>query len=341
MVQKIGVGLIGAGFAADIHANAYRRLPNVDLIAVYSRTAEHAKKFAKEHSLKAWFTDMDEMLKLPDIDAVSIALPNYLHAQAALKAIEYGKNLIVEKPLTTSLEDAEKVVEAAKKKSVKLMYAENILFAPSMRRAKEIIDEGAIGNILAVEARESHSGSHSPFALKKEYCGGGTLIHLGVHPIGVALWLIDSPVDRVYAEIGNLYHKIEVEDHASLFIRFKNNSIATIHASYIVKGGIDDRVEIYGTEGSIYVDLFRVGPLKVYSEKGYSYVVEKASISTGWTIPSVDEIWQLGYEREIEHFVNCLINDEEPFPNGEFGKRVLEVVFAAYKSAEEKKPQKL
>ncbi|KYH41335.1 MAG: hypothetical protein AYL32_006200 [Candidatus Bathyarchaeota archaeon B26-2] len=341
MVRRIGAGLIGAGFAANIHANAYKRLPNVDVVAVYSRTAKRAEKFAKDHSLKAWYTDMDELLERQDIDVVSVAIPNYLHAQAALKAIEHGKHVIVEKPLTTTIEDADKVIEAAKKKGVKLMYAENILFSPSMRRAKEIIDEGAIGDILVVEARESHSGSHSPYALKKEYCGGGALMNLGVHPIGAALWLIDSPVDRVYAEMGNLYHKLEAEDHASLFIRFKNNSLATIHASYTVKGGIDDRVEMYGTDGSIYVDLFRVSPVKVYSEKGYSYVVEKATISTGWTLPSVDEVWQLGYEREIEHFVNCVINDEEPFPGGEFGKRVLEVVFAAYKSVEEKRPQRL
>ena len=84
-----------------------------------------------------------------------------------------------------------------------------------------------------------------------------------------------------------------------------------------------------------------MSPVKVYSEKGYSYVVEKATISTGWTFPSVDEIWQLGYEKEIEHFVNCVVNDEEPFPGGEFGKKVLEVVFAAYKSVEEGRPQRL
>ncbi|HDJ04743.1 MAG TPA: Gfo/Idh/MocA family oxidoreductase, partial [Candidatus Bathyarchaeota archaeon] len=187
VVKRVGAGLIGAGFAANIHANAYKRLPNVDVVAVYSRTAERAKKFAEDHGLKAWYTDMDELLEREDIDIVSIAIPNYLHAKAALKAIEHGKNVIVEKPLTTTIEDADKLIEAAKREGVKLMYAENMLFSPAMRRAREIIEEGAIGDILVVEARESHSGSHSPYALKKEYCGGGSLMNLGVHPIGVAL----------------------------------------------------------------------------------------------------------------------------------------------------------
>ena len=339
MAKDVGVGLIGAGFAAGIHIDAYKKLPYVNVVAVYSRTAERAKKFAENHGLKYWYTDMDEMLKRPDIDLVSVVIPNYLHAMAALKAIEHDKHVIVEKPFTTTVEDAAKVVDAAKKKGLKVMYAENMLFSPPLRRAKQIIDEGAIGDVLIVEARESHSGSHSPYALKKEYCGGGVLMNLGVHPIAIALWLIDSPVDHVYAEMGNLYHKLEAEDHASLFIRFKDDRLATIHASYTVKGGIDDRVEIYGTDGLIFVDLSHASPLKVYSEKGYSYVVEKASLSTGWSFPAVDEVWQLGYANEIEYFVNCVREDKEPFPDGEFGKKVLEVVSAAYKSVEEKKPQ--
>ncbi|HIE13869.1 TPA: DUF3883 domain-containing protein [Candidatus Bathyarchaeota archaeon] len=107
MVERVGAGLIGAGFAANIHANAYNRLPNVDVVAVYSRTSERARKFAEEHGVKAWYTDLDEMLERKDIDVVSVAIPNYLHAWAALKAIEYGKNVIIEKPLTTTIEDEE------------------------------------------------------------------------------------------------------------------------------------------------------------------------------------------------------------------------------------------
>lgn len=340
-MMQIGAGLIGAGFAASLHVDAYRRVPNVEVVAVYSRTAERAKKFAADHGLKVWYKDLEEMLKRPDIDVVSVVVPNHLHAEKALQAIEQGKNVIVEKPFATSVSDADKLVKAAEKKNVKLMYAENMLFSPPVQRAKRIIDEGAIGEILTVEARESHSGSHSPYALKKEYCGGGVLMNLGVHPIGMTLGLINSPVDRVYAEMGNLYHKLEAEDHASLIMRFKNNAIATIHTSYIVKGGLDDRAEIYGTEGSIYIDLWRTSPVKVYSEKGYSYVVEKASLSTNWTFPSVDEVWQLGYSREIEHLINCIVEDKKPFPDGEFGKKVLEVVFAAYKSVDEGKPQTL
>lgn len=340
-MKRIRVGLIGAGFAASLHFNAYKKLPIVEVVGVYSRTADHARRFADDHGLKRWCTDVEELVEWSDLDAVSVVVPNYLHARMAMKAIEHGKNVIVEKPLATSIQDAEEVVKAAARGNVKLMYAENMIFSPSVKRAKAIIDEGAIGRILALEARESHSGSHSPYALKKEYCGGGALMNLGVHPIGLALWMIDSPVIRVYSEMGNLYHELEAEDHASLLMKFKNKAIATIHASYTVKGGLDDRVEIYGADGSIYIDLFRTSPVKVYSEKGYSYVLEKADLSKNWTFPSVDEIWQLGYSAEIEHFVGCIVEDKEPFPNGEFGKKVLEVVFAAYRSGQERKPSRI
>ena len=98
MVRRIGAGPIGAGFAANIHANSYGRIPDVEVVATYSRTAEHAKKFAEHHNLEAWYTDVEEMLKRSDIDVVSVVVPNYLHARLSLKAIEYGKNVIVEKP---------------------------------------------------------------------------------------------------------------------------------------------------------------------------------------------------------------------------------------------------
>ncbi|MCD6088187.1 Gfo/Idh/MocA family oxidoreductase [Candidatus Bathyarchaeota archaeon] len=91
----------------------------MNVVAVYSRTAERAKKFAENHGLKYWYTDMDEMLKRPDIDLVSVIIPNYLHAMAALKAIEHDKHVIVEKTFTTTVEDAAKVVDAVKEERLK------------------------------------------------------------------------------------------------------------------------------------------------------------------------------------------------------------------------------
>ena len=120
-MRKIGVGLIGAGFAANLHVSAYKKLPNVEVVGVYSRTADRARRFAGDHGLKRWCTDVEELVKWSDLDAVSVVVPNYLHARLALEAIEHGKSVIVEKPLATSIQDAEEVVKAAARQKVKLM----------------------------------------------------------------------------------------------------------------------------------------------------------------------------------------------------------------------------
>lgn len=337
--DKIGIGIVGAGWAADnIHAPCYIRNPAVELIAVSSRTENHARDFARKYGVKSWYTDYEKMLECEEIDIVDVCVPNYLHAEVSIAAAEAGKDVICEKPLAISVEQADRMVKTAKEQRIKLMYAENSLFAPALTRAKGIVDEGGIGRILSVEARETHSGSHSKFATERRYSGGGCLLHLGSHPVGIALWLVGKPVKRVYAEIGNLYHSIEVEDFASMFIRFKDNEAATIHANYITKGGIDDRVEIYGTKGVILADWVKSNQVRVFSEKGYSYAVEKAELTTGWANVTVNDLWDLGYINELRYFVECVADDKEPFPTGEFGREVLKVIFAGYESADMGKP---
>lgn len=336
---KIGIGIVGAGWVANnVHMPCYMQNPNVELVSVADVSEKVAKSFAQKYGCKAWYTDYKKMVKHRDVDVVDVCVPNYLHADVAIAATEAEKNVICEKPLAISLEQANKMIRSAKRHGVKLMYAENSLFAPALTRVKGIIDEGGIGKILYVEARETHSGSHSPFAIKKKYSGGGCLLHLGCHPVGVSLWLIGKPVKRVYAETGNLYHDIEVEDFATLLIRFKDGEASTIQANYITKGGMDDRVEIYGTDGVILANWSKSNQVRVFSEKGYSHVVEKVDISTGWANVTVHDLWDLGYVNELQYFVECIAGDKEPFPTGEFGRDVLEVIFAGYESAKEGKP---
>jgi len=338
-LKKIGIGIVGAGWVADnIHAPCHMKNPSAKIVAVADILEKAAKSLAQKYGCKAWYTDYKKMFERSDIDVIDICVPNYRHADISVSATEAGKNVICEKPLAISVEQADKMVASAKRHGVKLMYAENSLFAPALTRAKGIIDEGGIGKILYIEARETHSGSHSPFAIQKKYSGGGCLLHLGCHPVGESLWLIDKPVKRVYAETGNLYHDIEVEDFATLLMRFEDDRASTVQANYITKGGMDDRVEIYGTDGVMLVNWTKSDQVRVFSEKGYSYAVEKVDITTGWANVTVNDLWDLGYTNELRHFVECVAEDKKPFPNGEFGRNVLKVIFAGYKSAEEGKP---
>ena len=346
----VKAAIIGSGFSANIHAEGYERSPLSELVTASSPTEEHIRSFADKHGLKDYYTDYREMLRREDIDLVSVCVPNYLHHQVAIAALEAGKHVVCEKPLAVTLQEAEDMVEAAKRKGVRLFYGENWLFAPALARVMEIVKGGAIGEVLYFKAKEAHSGSHSPYALSRRYCGGGCLIHLGIHPIGFGLALKEGvkPV-RVYAEISgggerNLVHpNCEGEDFAILVIDFEDGSRGFIEANYITKGGIDDVVEIYGTEGVIKVNFSLGSPIKVFSLNGYDYAVEKAETTKGWTFPAFDEVWSQGLIQEIAHFVECVALDKDPRygADGEGGKNALQIVMAGYESAEKGMPIEL
>ena len=335
-MKKIGMGLVGAGFLSEVYASCYREIPDVELVAVSSRTEEHARSFAAKYGLRAWYTSYEDMFEQDEVDAVNVCVPNFLHASVTISAAEHGKHVLCTKPLAISMQEADMMVKACENAGVKLMYGENWLYTPACERIRGMIEERALGRILAIEAREQHSGSHSPYATRKEYCGGGVLIHMAVHPIGLIMDLMNRPVERVYAELGNLLHDLEVEDYAVLVMRFKGGGSGIAQSNYITKGGMQDRVEIYGSEGMAFMDLTHANPIRVYSDIGYSYVVEKASMSHGWTSPVINEREHYGFSNMLRHFVRCIVRDEEPTSTGEFGRDVLEVIFAGYESSGKK-----
>jgi len=335
-MKKIGVGFVGSGFLADKFAACYRQDPRVKMVAVSSKTTAHAKGFAEKYGLEDWYTDYEKMLERDDIDAVNVCVPNFLHSQVTISAAEHGKHVLCTKPLAITLDQADRMVRACERANVKLMYGENWLYTPAAERIREIINEGALGRLLVIEAREQQSGSHSPYATKKEYCGGGVLIHMAVHPIGFIMHTMNRPVRRVYAELGNMLHNIEAEDYAVLLMRFEGGGSGIAESNYITKGGMQDRIEIYGSEGMAFINLTHENPIRIYSDVGYSYVVEKASMSRGWTSPVIDENYQYGFINMLRHFVTCIIEDKEPISTGEFGREVLRVVSAGYESSRKK-----
>ena len=118
---KVGVGFIGAGFLADMYARCYREMPNVDLVAVSSKTERHAREFAEKYGLKAWYTDHEDMLKRSDIEAVNICVPNYLHAQMTISSAEHEKHVLCTKPLAINMKQADDMVRACNRAGVKLL----------------------------------------------------------------------------------------------------------------------------------------------------------------------------------------------------------------------------
>ncbi len=336
-MQRTKVAILGAGFITDIHIESYHRfVPEAEVVAVYARNADKAKAFAAKHNIAAWYDDLDDIIANSGCEIVDICLPNYLHATATLKAAAAGKHIIIEKPLAITLEEADAMIDACKKAGVKLMYAEELCFAPKYERVRQMVNEGAIGNIFMLKQAEKHSGPHTDWFYDINLSGGGVLMDMGCHAIAWFRWMLNNPpIKSVYASMSTVLHqhRTKGEDNSVVIIEFENGVTAVAENSWAKHGGMDDKSEVYGTGGVVYADLFMGNAAISYSKSGYGYAMEKADTTIGWSFTVFEEVFNQGYPHELKHFIDCVQNDKQPLVTGEDGRAVLEVIYAAYASA--------
>ena len=239
-MSKVRVGLVGCGFSANLHIEGYKQLPpeRCEVSAVCGVPKSDAEAFAAKHGIPAAFGGMDEMLAGAELDAVDLAVPNYLHAPFIIRAAKAGKHVFCEKPLTgyfgergapedeligktvskakmleQVIQQCDAVTDAVASSGIKFGYAENWVYAPSFVKLWRLA-QAAGGTILRIEAEESHSGSHADYAKQWRTSGGGSLIVKGSHPLGAALqlkhWEGESKFGKpiraasVVCEVGNL-----------------------------------------------------------------------------------------------------------------------------------------
>lgn len=338
-MKKTKVTLLGAGFIADIHMESYLRfVPEAEVVAVYSRNPERAKTFAGKHGIPRVFTDMEEAITESDCEVVDICIPNFLHARATLAAAEAGKHIIIEKPFCLNLEEADAMIEACRKNNLKLMYAEELCFAPKYERIRKLVqEEGAVGRIYQLKQSEKHSGPHSDWFYDIDQSGGGVLMDMGCHGLAWFRWMLGGRPKAlsVYATMGTFLHgkRTRGEDNSVTIVEFEEGTHGIAENSWAKHGGMDDRVEIHGTGGVVYADLFMGSSALTYSEKGYGYALEKAGSTKGWTFTMFEEAFNQGYPQELKHFIECVREDKPPLVTGEDGRAVMEMMCAAYESA--------
>jgi predicted dehydrogenase len=337
MDKKIKIGMVGSGFVADLHVYSLQHfVPNAEVVAVAS--PHGAGKFAEERGIPNAFGDYRDLLKMKDLDMISIGVPNDLHCQVTLDAAAAGKHIICEKPLCKTLEEADLMLEACKSNGVLLLYAEELLFAPKYVRARNLVEDGAVGTPFLVKQSEEHSGPHMPWFWDVDRSGGGVMLDMGCHSVEYTRWVLGKPaVKSVTAFMGTYVHMARTrgEDHTFCIVEYEGNKIAMVEDSWAKGGGVDDRCEIYGDKGHTRADLLRGSSLLTYSENGYGYAVEKAGSTRGYTFTMFEEAWNYGFPQEMQHFVNCAMGTETPMETGEDGREVLKILYAAYQSAGE------
>jgi predicted dehydrogenase len=346
MKEKVKVLLIGAAFCADLHMDAFVRIPEKHkIVGICNRDQKRIESLAKRFGIEDYeaYDDYQTAIDNCECDVVDICVPNFLHYPVAMAALKKGRHVICEKPLATTLEHGDEMIALAEKVGKKIYYAEDWFCAPAITKAMEIIESGKLGKLLYLRCRESHSGSHSPYTQTIEYCGGGAMLHLGIHPIAFALGIAGAKWTELVAmatggKEKNLRHKsLEGEDWAAAIIRFENGFTALVESNYISEGGMEDVIDFYCTDGCLHLDLTFSSPIQAYSKMGLNYTVEKASVTTGWSKPAVDEKYNLGYVAEISHFMDCAAAgiDAREGMRGVDGLEALRVVKLIYKSAAE------
>ncbi|HVR73069.1 MAG TPA: Gfo/Idh/MocA family oxidoreductase [Planctomycetota bacterium] len=342
MKSPVRVGILGSGFVSAIHVEALRSVPGAEIVAVASPTGDHAQDFAAKHSIQRHWNDYRQLLDQKDVDVVVLGIPNDLHCQATLDAAAAGKHVICEKPLCLSLDEADRMIAACRRARVKLMYAEELCFAPKYVRLKRLLDEGALGEPLVLKQCEKHDGPHAPHFWDVIRSGGGVTMDMGCHAIEFFRWVLGKPKIRsVYAQMSTSVHAAKTRgDDDSLIIleleggpRFKGSTLALAEESWTKLGGMDDRAEIQGSKGIASANLLQGNSILTYSEPGYGYAVEKAGSTKGWSFTMYEEAWNYGFPQEFAHFIECIAEDKEPLETGEDGRAVLEAIFAAYESA--------
>jgi myo-inositol 2-dehydrogenase / D-chiro-inositol 1-dehydrogenase len=334
---RVKVGIIGSGFEADIHAASFRLMPDeAEVVAVASPSPGRAERFAQDRQIPRFFTDYRQMLAEADIEMITIAAPNSLHAEMTIAAAKAGKHVVCEKPLAVTLEEADRMLEACRSHGVLLMYAEELYFTPKYLKAKQMADEGAFGKLYLVKQMEKHFGPHAPWFWDAKRSGGGVFMDMGCHGIAFCWWFLGRPkIERVFCHMGTYVHgdRTEGEDESLCILDFAGGAKGVIENSWARRGGMEDRIEVYGEDGLTYADLHMGNALTTYSEHGYGYAVEKAPSTKGWTWPVFEELWNYGFPQERHHFARCVRGKDLPQATGEDGRMVQEVLYAGYQSA--------
>ena len=310
--EEINFALIGSGAIAKTHIDAFNSLRETRLRGVLSLSdCKKSLDMANQLGIKS-YNSFKEVLNDKDIDAVDIIAKNNLHARLGIAAANCGKHILVEKPIATSLKDADRLIETCKKNKVKLSVISQNRFIPSYINFKKNIEKNKFGKInLAVFSwiirKNKNYFNSSPWRKSKREAGGGLLIMNLIHYIDLLQWFL-GPVFSVYGEIKNFKHKMGVEDTVCAVLKFKNGTLGIGYGTTAASVGFPPAIKIYGTEGSVEL------------------------IDSDYLITSKDI-----FAEQIRDFSRAILEDKKPAVDGMDGKNSLRTVLAIYQSARLKK----
>jgi len=310
-MKKMNVAVIGCGSWGRNHIRVYNDLGNASIIAIADMNTATAKEFGERYSVD-WYTEPEKIFERDDVEAVSICTPTVTHADLAMQAIEAGKHVLVEKPMTNTTDEAKELINAAKKRGVHLAVGFVERFNPAVSEAMNIISKGEVGEVILAHTRRV---SRRPLRIGDV----GVIKDLAIHDIDIVNQLFKSKAKTVFASAGSIAH--DFEDYANIIVCFDNNRSAFIETNWLTPRKVRT-LTITGTEGLITVEYITQQIIVENNERLYQPFLDYGE-------PLL---------RELDNFVNSILNDESPEVRGEDGLRSLEISESSNQSAKSGKP---
>ena len=323
----IGVGIIGCGLIGTKRAEALG--PNAQLIACADVNIEKAYLLAEKTALV--FDNAMELISLPQIDVVIISTMHDSLAEISIMAIEAGKDVLVEKPAARNPEELETVMSAAAKHGRKVHVGFNLRYHRAMRKAKQLISEGALGPLMFLRGRYGHGGRigyNQEWRANPSLSGGGELLDQGPHLTDLARWFMGTEFTKVQGFAHTYYWNMPVDDNGFMLLRNSQNQAAFLHASCSEWKNLFS-MEIYGKEGKLEL-----------SGLGGSYGIEKLTYykmlpemgppeTTAWEYPMADNSWEV----ELQEFFEDIRLNREPKCNLKDAHETLKIIHKIYKDS--------
>lgn len=338
-MKKLKVAVVGTGWVSGEHMAAYQANPNTELVAVCGRTKESAERKLKEYGYSAKiYIDIEEMLGKEEIDVVSICTPNNLHPEETILAAKHKKHVLIEKPVALNEKDMNRMIEAVERNKVKTLVSFVLHWNPLLMTIDKLLKDDAIGEIYYGEVDYFHGIGpwYKQYAwnIKKEV-GGSSLLSAGCHAVDALLWFVGRKPVEVFAYSARSknadFKEYEYDPTSLTLIRFEDGSMGKVACSLDCKTPYIFNIELFGSKGTIRNN--QVFSHKFPGQTGY------ATIPT--ILPDSGDVRHHPFEGEINHLVDCILNDKKPFPDLMDAAVTHRVIFASDLSAIKGQPLKI
>lgn len=312
-MKQTNVGVIGVGSMGYNHVRIYSELENANLVAISDMVRGTLDKVSKEFNTVG-YVDYDNILQIDDIELVNICVPTVFHHDVVMRAIEAGKNVLVEKPIASKLNEAEEMIKAAEDAGVTLATGHVERFNPAVRVAKKLIDEGAIGEVVTANSKRL-----GPFPPRIRDVG--VAIDLAIHDIDIFNYLFNSRANTVFANMSSKLKNCEFEDHAEIMTKYDSGVLSILETNWLTPYK-KRQLNITGIDGIISVD-YGNQTVTLFKENNQ---VEDIKVENKEPL-----------KEELRSFVDCVQNNTPPEVSGKDGYEALRIVDAAMTSSKDKR----